>query len=121
MLTLAAAVRMNTDICRQHGSKRFHVAAARSGEESLGKLKAALFVDLEARSCLADMGARPGSELAAGSGIAPDGGGDFLEPQPEHIVQQEGRPLERTQLGTDPCRPEVVASRYSSTAATARA
>src|SRR5215467_13599639 len=52
--TLAAAVRMNTDIGRQHRSKRFHVAVARRGEKSLGKLKATLFVDLEARSRLAD-------------------------------------------------------------------
>src|SRR5689334_6367828 len=35
--TLAAAVRMNADIGRQHLSKRFHVAVARRGEESLGK------------------------------------------------------------------------------------
>src|SRR5260221_14508830 len=92
--TLAAAVRMNTDIGCQHRRKRFHVAAARGGEESLGKLKATLFVDLEARSRFADMAARPGSEPAAGGRITLDGGGDFLKSQPEHIVQQEGRPLE---------------------------
>ena len=42
--TLAAAVRMSTDIGRQHRSKRFRIAA-RGGEEGPGKLKAALFVD----------------------------------------------------------------------------
>jgi hypothetical protein len=88
---LAAAVGMNTDIGRQHRGKRFHVAAARGGEESLGRLKAAVFVDLEARPRLADMGARPRSELAAGRRITRDGGCDFLEFKPEHIVQQEGR------------------------------
>src|SRR5512139_4086479 len=93
--TLAAAVRMKTDIGRQYRSKRFHVAATRSGEKSLGKLKATLFVDMKARSRLADMGARPGSKLTTGSGVTLNGGGDFLESQPEHIVQQEGRPLER--------------------------
>ena len=29
------------------------------------------------------------------SGVTLDGGRDFLKSQPEHIVQQEGRPLER--------------------------
>ena len=53
------------------------------------------FSTWKARSRLADMGARAGSELAAGGGIAADGRGDFLEFQPEHVVQQEGRPLER--------------------------
>src|SRR5260221_14453334 len=62
--TLAAAVRMNTDIGCQHRRKRYHGAAARRGEEILGKLKATLFVDLEARSRFADMAARPGSEPA---------------------------------------------------------
>jgi len=36
---------------------------------------------------------RPGGEQAAGSGVTLDGGGDLLEFQREHIVQQEGRPL----------------------------
>src|SRR5262245_63286646 len=93
--TLAAAVRMNTDIGRQHRSKRFHIAVARRDEKSLGKLKATLFVNLEARSRLADMEARPGSELTTGSGVTSNGGADFLESQPEHIVKQEGRALER--------------------------
>ena len=32
--TLAAAVRMNADIRREHRTKRFHVAVARRGEEA---------------------------------------------------------------------------------------
>ncbi len=71
---------MNTDVFRQHRSKRLHVAIARRGEEGLRELKATLFVDLEARSCLVHMGARTGSELTAGSGVTLNGGCDFLEP-----------------------------------------
>ena len=93
--TLAAAVGMDADIGRQHRAQRLHVAAARGGEEGLGKLEATLLFHLEARSRLADMGARAGRELAAGGRVALDGGRDLLESQPEHIVQQEGRPLER--------------------------
>ena len=52
-------------------------------------------VDLEARPCLADMRARPGRKLTAGGGVALNGGGNFLEAEAEHVVQQEGRPLER--------------------------
>ena len=77
--TLAAAICMNTDIGRQHRSKRFHIAATRSGEESFGKLKATLFVDMKARSRFADMGARPRCEPTAGSGVALNADGDFLE------------------------------------------
>ena len=93
--TLAAAVGMNTDIGRQHRAQRLHVAAARSGEERLGELEAALLFHLEARSRLADVSARTRSELAAGRRVTLDGRGDLVEVQPEHVVQQEGRPLER--------------------------
>ena len=93
--TLAAAVGMNADISRQHRAKRLHIAAARGGEEGLGKREATLLLDLEARPRLADVAARAGSELAAGRRVALDGGRDLLESQPEHIVQQKGRPLER--------------------------
>lgn len=93
--TLAAAIGMNADISRQHRGERFHVAAARGGEESIGKLQAAFFLYPEARPRFADMGARAGSELAAGGGVTLDGGRDFLETQPEHVMQQKGRPLER--------------------------
>ena len=85
----------DADIGRQHRAKRLHVAAARSGEEGFGELQATLFLHLEARPRLADMAARAGGELAAGGGVALDGGRDLLEVQPEHVVQQEGRPLER--------------------------
>src|SRR5262245_32723022 len=91
---LATTVGIGTDIGRQHRTKRFHVAAARGVEESLGKLETTLFLHLEARSRLADMSARSGSKLAAGSRVASDGGRDFLESQPKHIVQQEGSALE---------------------------
>ena len=93
--SLAAAVCMDADVGRQHRAERLHVAAAGGGKEGLGKLEATLLLHLEARSRLADMGARAGGELAAGSRVALDGRRDFLESQPEHIVQQEGRPLER--------------------------
>ena len=93
--TLAAAVGMDADVGRQHRAERLHVAAARGGEEGLGELEAALLLHLEARPRLADMGARPGGELAAGGRVALDGGRDLLEAQPEHVVQQEGGPLER--------------------------
>ena len=93
--TLAAAVGMDTDIGCQHRTQSLHIAAARGGEESLGKLDAALLLHLEARSRLADMGARTSGELPASGRVTPDGGGDFLEAQPEHVVQQEFRTLER--------------------------
>jgi hypothetical protein len=37
-----------------------HIAAARGVEKSFGELEATLFLHLEARSRLANMGARPG-------------------------------------------------------------
>src|SRR5690606_26773164 len=91
---LAAAIGMHADIGRQHRAKRFHIATARSVEEGFGKLEATSFFHLEARSRLADVGARTGGELAAGRRITPDGGGDFLETLPEHVVQQESCSLE---------------------------
>src|SRR5262245_33597713 len=92
--TLATTVRVNADIGRQHAGKRFHVAAARGGKESIGEFEPVLLVDLEARSRLANMAARAGRELPRSRRIAPNGGCDLLEFQPEHIVQQEGRTLE---------------------------
>ena len=56
-----------------------------------------LLLHLEARPRLAHMAARPRGELAAGGRVAPDRRRDFLEVQPEHVVQQEGRALERRQ------------------------
>jgi hypothetical protein len=55
-------------------------------EEGFGDLEAALLVDLEARSRLADMNARLGGELTAGGGVASNGGADFVESEPEHFV-----------------------------------
>src|SRR5262245_5865800 len=90
---IAAAVGVQANVGRQHCAKRLHVAAAGSSKESLGKLEAALFLHLEARPCLADMRARAACELATRSRVTLDGRGDFLEAEPEHIVQQEGCPL----------------------------
>ena len=42
--TLATAVGMDTDIGRQHRSECVHIAAARGGEEGLGKLEATLLL-----------------------------------------------------------------------------
>ena len=56
---------MEADIRRQHRAERLHVAAARRGEECLGKFEAASFLQLEARSLLADMGAGSGRERQA--------------------------------------------------------
>ena len=66
-----------------------------AAKNASASFEATLLVHLEARSRLADMGARAGGELAAGSRVALDGRRDLVESQPEHIVQQEGRPLER--------------------------
>src|SRR5215208_5427999 len=93
--TLAPTVGMKADISRQHRAERLHIAAARGGEKGLGQREPTLFFHLETRSRVADMGARAGSELAAGRGVAPDGPCDLLESQPEHIVQQKSCPLER--------------------------
>ena len=51
--------------------------------------------DLEARSRFADVGAGAAGELAAGRGVALDGRGDLLEREPEDVVQQKCRALER--------------------------
>ncbi len=88
---------LDADVGRQHGAERFHVAAAGGGEKSFGKFEAVLLFHLEARSRLADVSSGAAGELAAGRGVALDGGGDFLEREPEHIVQQKGRALERGQ------------------------
>ena len=92
---LAAAVGVDADVGCKHCAERFHVAVARGGEERFGELHAALSVDFEALSRLAHMAAGAGGKLAAGRRIAADGGGDFVEFHPEHVVQQERRPLER--------------------------
>ena len=89
--SLAAAIGMNADIGRQHSRQRFHVTVPRGGEESLGELEATAFVHLEARPRLTHMGARAGGELAASSRITPDSRPDFVESEPEHIVQQESQ------------------------------
>src|SRR6267154_1592645 len=87
---------MNAYISRKHRTERLHIAAARGGEKGLGKFEATFLFHLDARSRLADMGARAGSELAAGRRIALDRRCDLLESEPEHVVQQKGCPLERS-------------------------
>ena len=54
-----------------------------------------MFFHLETRLRLADMGARAGSELAAGRRVTLDGRRDLLKFQPENIVQQKCSPLQR--------------------------
>ncbi len=76
-----------------HRTKRLHIAAARGGIKSLGKLKAMLFFHPEARARLAHVAARTGSELATSRGVALDSGCDLPKLQPEHIVQQKSRAL----------------------------
>src|SRR5262249_31651262 len=93
--SLVATVCVQANVGRQHCAKRFHVAVAGSSKESLGKLEAALFFHLEAWPCLAHMGARAACELATSGRVTLDGRRDFLESEPEHIVQQEGCTLER--------------------------
>ena len=65
-----------------------------AAKKASASFEPALLLDLEARSRLADMGARSSSKLPAGRRVALDGRRDLLEFQPKHIVQQKGRPLE---------------------------
>src|SRR5690606_32924387 len=79
---LAAAIGMKVHICRQHRTKRIHVAAARRREKGLRQFEPALPVDLKTRTLLAHMLAGPRRKLAAGCGIALDGPRYLVEIQP---------------------------------------
>ena len=91
----AAAIGVERYVAGEQGAERGRITAARSGEECLRQRQALLAIHRIARPGLPDVGPRPGGQLAAGGFLPPQRLGYLAIGLPEHVVQQEGRALER--------------------------
>ena len=91
---LAAAIRPDRDIVGEQAAQRRDIAALRGSEEGPRDALALLGAEAIARTLGLDMPARPHRELADRRRFPPQGRRHLVEGHAEHVVQEEGGPLQ---------------------------
>ena len=92
-----AAVAVQLDVRGEHGLERLEIAVLHCGEEARRQLLALLLRGVESRPALIDMTSCAGGELSRVRLAGPNDLGDTFVVVVEDVVEQERRPLLRTQ------------------------